>query len=91
MIVVGSCYFLLTLLTSYDQNIDFCFPLKFKLNQFFLLIMCHVVSFILRKHCINKDAVIFNDSDFVQQKLFTTFCILFSKTGTFQHKFHKKD
>ena len=27
MIVIGSCYFLLTLLTPYDQNIDFCFPL----------------------------------------------------------------
>ena len=31
MIVVGSCYFLLTLLTPlYDQYIDFCFPLKQK-------------------------------------------------------------
>ena len=29
MIVVGSCYFLLTLLTPYDQNIDFCFPVMF--------------------------------------------------------------
>ena len=28
MIVVGSCYFLSTLLTPYDQNIDFCFPLN---------------------------------------------------------------
>ena len=28
MIIVGSCYFLLTLLTPYDQNIDFYFPLK---------------------------------------------------------------
>ena len=27
MIVVGSCYFLLTLLTPYDQNVDFCFLL----------------------------------------------------------------
>ena len=28
MIVVGSCYFLLTLLIPYDPNIDFVFPLK---------------------------------------------------------------
>ena len=28
MKVVGICYFLLTLLTPYDQNIDFCFPLN---------------------------------------------------------------
>ena len=28
MIVVGSCYFLLTLLIPYDQNIDLFFPLK---------------------------------------------------------------
>ena len=27
MIVVGSCYFLLTLLIPYDPNIDFVFPL----------------------------------------------------------------
>ena len=27
MKVIGICYFLLTLLTPYDQNIDFCFPL----------------------------------------------------------------
>ena len=26
--IVGSCYFLLTLLTPYDQNIDFCIPLR---------------------------------------------------------------
>ena len=29
MIVVGSCYFLLTLLIPYDPNIDFVFPLSF--------------------------------------------------------------
>ena len=28
MIVVGSCYFLLTLLIPYDPNIDFVFPLN---------------------------------------------------------------
>ena len=28
MIVVGSCYFLLTLLIPYDPNIDFVFPLS---------------------------------------------------------------
>ena len=28
MIVVGSCYFLLTLLIPYDQNIDLFFPLS---------------------------------------------------------------
>ena len=30
MIVVGSCYFLLTLVIPYDPNIDFVFPLNFK-------------------------------------------------------------
>ena len=30
MIVVGSCYFLLTLLIPYDPNIDFVFPLTTK-------------------------------------------------------------
>ena len=29
MIVVGSCYFLLTLLIPYDPNIDFVFPLNY--------------------------------------------------------------
>ena len=29
MITVGTCYFLLTLLTPYDQNIGFCFPLTY--------------------------------------------------------------
>ena len=28
MIVVGSCYFLFTLLIPYDPNIDFVFPLS---------------------------------------------------------------
>ena len=28
MIVVGSCYFLFTLLIPYDPNIDFVFPLR---------------------------------------------------------------
>ena len=28
MIVVGSCYFLFTLLIPYDPNIDFVFPLN---------------------------------------------------------------
>ena len=30
MIVVGSCYFLLTLLIPYDPNIDFVFPLNIR-------------------------------------------------------------
>ena len=31
MIVVGSCYFLLTLLIPYDPNIDFVFPLTYNI------------------------------------------------------------
>ena len=40
MIVVGSCYFLLTLLIPYDPNIDFVFPLR-------CLFVIFVDSFIL--------------------------------------------
>ena len=34
MIVVGSCYFLFTLLIPYDPNIDFVFPLINKSRSF---------------------------------------------------------
>ena len=36
MIVVGSCYFLLTLLIPYDPNIDFVFPLTISTSD----VMC---------------------------------------------------
>ena len=39
MIVVGSCYFLLTLLIPYDQNIDLFFPL----TMFFLMELCSLM------------------------------------------------
>ena len=44
MIVIGSYYFLLTLLTPYDQNIDFCFPL-FKGHQKWPMHHHHVILY----------------------------------------------
>ena len=56
MIVVGSCYFLLTLLIPYDPNIDFVFPLTNSTSQATVavtnyIVGCHVVLAFVRSIC----------------------------------------
>ena len=41
MIVVGSCYFLLTLVIPYDPNIDFVFPLIHLYSSHGTTYSCH--------------------------------------------------
>ena len=43
VIVVGSCYFLLTLLGSYLQSVDFCFPLYLQYDIYvYIIIYSHI-------------------------------------------------
>ena len=69
MIVVGSCYFLLTLLIPYDPNIDFVFPL------IIIIIIVIIINNIIKKHvyiCLKIDI----GSGYIVYIMFSLFAVV---------------